>query len=288
MSALTSSGRSRLGRCDAPATVSSRAPPIEDATCAAMPCMSAMSSSPTITSVGQRTSPSRSLIGGSRTASSSASSALWSSYERRIISRTLAAELRVDARPAHGAARRSTAAGSPRPPPRSRLARTPPPRRPSRRAFRSDQAQPGSPGAMSTSRSTRSGRSTASSRATRPPSEAPMTTDGPSSNASASRALENGSVPIGRCPNPRRSGASTSNPAARSGASCGRHMRLSAMPACNNNAVVRIVLRIDGRNPFDTLPAAPVPHNAPACVPLDPSVPGTAGSVRSTSSRSAL
>ena len=30
MSALTSSGRSRLGRWDAPATVSSRAPPIED------------------------------------------------------------------------------------------------------------------------------------------------------------------------------------------------------------------------------------------------------------------
>ena len=54
MSALTSSGRSRLGRCDAPATVSSRAPPIEPATWAAMPCMSAMSSSPTITSVGQR------------------------------------------------------------------------------------------------------------------------------------------------------------------------------------------------------------------------------------------
>ena len=29
----------------------------------------------------------------------------------------------------------------------------------------------------------------------------------------------------------------------------------------------QVVLRIDGRNPFDTLPAVPVPHNAPARVP---------------------
>ena len=263
MSALTSSGRSRLGRCDAPATVSSRASPIEAATCAAMPCMSAMSSSPTITSVGQRTSPSRSLIAGSRTASSSASSALWSSYERSIISRTLA---RSSWSTSSGERRgpsihcRRLASAAPSKSPRSNASSSA--AQPAR--VSSDQAQPGSPGAMSTSRSTRSGRSTASSSATRPPSEAPMTTDGPSSNASASRALENGSVPIGRCPNPRRSGASTSNPAARSAASCGRHMRLSAMPACNNSAVVRIVLRIEGRNPFDTLPAAPVPHNAPA------------------------
>ena len=76
--------------------VSRRAPAIELARCAAMPCMSAMSSSPTITSVGQRTSPRRSLIGGSSTSCSSGSSPLWSSYERRIISRTLDAQRRVD------------------------------------------------------------------------------------------------------------------------------------------------------------------------------------------------